>query len=80
MLLTYISLQNIILLFSLTHVMVEKVLFLGQIFEMLMDLHVLRPPKSENHIFNGWSARLFVSVCVLVCLLSALLKKKYIYI
>ena len=44
--------------------MADKVLFLGQIFEMeiLMDLHVLRSPESENHIFSGWS----VSVCVCV--------------
>ena len=35
-----------------TH-MVEKVLFLSQIFEkdILMDLHVLRSRESENHIF-----------------------------
>ena len=33
-------------LLFLTHVMFEKVLFLGQIFEMeiLMDLHAMRPP------------------------------------
>ena len=42
--------------------MIEKVLFLGQIFEMkiLLDLHVLRAPESKNHIFSGWS----VCVCV----------------
>ena len=44
--------------------MVKKVLFVGQIFEIeiLVDLHFLRTPESENHIFRGWS------VCV--CLLS----------
>ena len=32
----------------------EKVLLLGQIFEMeiLMDLHILRSPESEKHIFS----------------------------
>ena len=47
----------IYLLLSLTHVIVEKVLFSGKIFEIeiLMDLHVLRPPKSEKHIFSFWS-------------------------
>ena len=37
--------------------MVEKIPFLGQIFEMkiLMDLHFSRSPESENHIFSGWS-------------------------
>ena len=57
-----INLINYLLL-SLTHVMVEKVLFLGQIFELeiLMGLHVMRTPESKNHIFSGWS----------VCLLSA---------
>ena len=41
-------------LLSCTHVMVEKVLILGQIFEMeiLMDLHVLRSPVYENHVFS----------------------------
>ena len=45
--------------------MAEKVLFLGEIFEMeiLMDLHALISPESENHIFSIWSAR--------VCLVSA---------
>ena len=39
--------------------MPEKILFLGQIFEMeiLMDLHVLRPPESKIHIF--------ICVCVI---------------
>ena len=37
--------------------MVEKVLFLGQIFEVeiLMDLHVMRTPESKNYIFSAWS-------------------------
>ena len=41
----------------------EKNFFFGPIFDMdiLMDLHLLKSPKSENHIFNGWS------VCVRVC-------------
>ena len=36
---------------------VEKVLVLGQTFEMenLMDLDILRSPESKNHIFNIWS-------------------------
>ena len=38
-------------------------MFLGQIFEVeiLMVLHVLRSPESENHIFSIWS------VCMCVC-------------
>ena len=45
------------LLLSIASVMVEKTLFLGQTFEIeiLIDLHVLRPPESENHIFIGRS-------------------------
>ena len=37
--------------------MVEKILFFCQIFEseILMDLHVLRSPESENPVFSGWS-------------------------
>ena len=37
---------------------------LGWNFEMqtLMDIHVLRSPESENHIFSVWS------VCMCVCL------------
>ena len=36
--------------------MVEEALSLDQIFEMeiLMDLHALRPPESENQIYRGW--------------------------
>ena len=39
------------LLLSLT---VEEVLFLDQIFEVetLLNLHVLRFPETENHIFS----------------------------
>ena len=42
--------------FSYLH-MLEKILFLGQIFEMkiLMDLHVLGAPESESHIFSVWT-------------------------
>ena len=42
--------------------MVEQVLFWVQIYEteILMDLHVLRSPESENHIFRCCS----VCVCV----------------
>ena len=48
----------------------EKVLFLGQFsgMEILMDLHALKAPESENHIFRDW--------CVCVSLLSAYLKVK----
>ena len=44
--------------------MVEKGLFLSQIFkiEILKDLHVLRAPVFENHIFSGWYACVFVPV------------------
>ena len=36
--------------------MVEKILFLDQIFEMeiLMDLHILRSFKPENNIFSDY--------------------------
>ena len=35
---------------------VEKVLFKSQIcvMQILMDLHVLRSSKSENHTFDNW--------------------------
>ena len=48
---------------------VEKVMFWGQIFEMeiLMDLHVLRSPESEKHIFSVWSVCMCVCLCVCVC-------------
>ena len=63
----YLGTNKYDFLLFLTHVMVEKELFLGQIFELeiLMDSHVLRSPESENHIFSKWS------VCVCVCMLSA---------
>ena len=35
--------------------------------EILMDLHVLRSPKSENHIFSVQSGCMYVRVCVCVC-------------
>ena len=58
-----------IAIFTFSYLSVEKVVFLGQIFEMkaLMGLHVLRSSKSKNHIFSVWSECL--SVCM--CLLSA---------
>ena len=44
---------------------------LSQIFEVeiLMDLHVLKSPESENHIFSTWSVcmRVCVCACVYVC-------------
>ena len=48
--------------------MVQKALFLNQILEMeiLMDLHILRSPGSENHIFSVWSVCMHVCVCVTV--------------
>ena len=53
------------LLISPTHVIVEKVLFGDQIFEMgiLMDLYFMRSLQSENHIFSVWSFSLCVCVC-----------------
>ena len=49
-----VSELEVVILLSLTHVMVEKVLFLGQLFEMeiLMDLHAMRSSESENHVFS----------------------------
>ena len=32
-----------------------------------MDLHVLRSPESENHIFSVWSVCMCVSVCTCAC-------------
>ena len=60
--------KAIFFLLSLTKAMVEKVLFLGEIFEMeiLMDLHVMRSHESENPMFSIWFA----------CPLSASLKNK----
>ena len=43
---------------SLTHVVVEKVLFLDQI----SDLHIMRSSESENHIFS-----FIFLVCVCMC-------------
>ena len=42
-------------LFTKVLSLILKVLFSRQIFEMevLIDLHFLRSPSSENHIFNG---------------------------
>ena len=47
---------------------VEKVLLLGQIFEMeiFMDLLAFRSPEYKNHIFSGW----FVWVCVRMPVIS----------
>ena len=49
-----ISLLHHLFLHSLTYI--EKVLFEGQIFEMeiLMNLQVLWPIKSDNHIISSW--------------------------
>ena len=51
-------------LLSLTHVMVQKVLFLGQIFgvKILIILHVMMTHESEIHIFSVWSVCVCVSV------------------
>ena len=50
-------------LLSLTHVIVEKILFFGQIFEIeiLVDLHVMRTSEYEKHICSIW----FVCVSVI---------------
>ena len=44
---------------------VKKVLFWSQIFEMeiLMNLHLLKFSESENHFFSGWSLCMCVCVC-----------------
>ena len=71
--------QRLVFIFTFSYpYIVEKVLFLNQIFKMeiLMDLHVLRSPESENHIFSVWSVSLCVCVCACVCLLSAYLRNK----
>ena len=47
----------------LNHVMVEKVLFLGEIFEKeTLDLQVMRSPEFENHLSRVWSVS--VSICL----------------
>ena len=45
--------------------MVKEVLFLGQCLKMeiSIDLHVLRSPESENHIFSGLSVCMYACVC-----------------
>ena len=55
-------------LLSLTHVIVEKVLLLGQIFEkkILMDLQVMRSLESDNPIFRRFVC-VYVYLCVRVC-------------
>ena len=35
-----------------------------------MDLHVLRSPESENHIFSKWSDCMCVCLCVRVSVIS----------
>ena len=71
-----------IFLLSFTHVMVCKVKIIlgGQTFEMeiLMDLHVLRSPDSENHIFSKWSLCMCVCVCLCVCVSVINLTQKQI--
>ena len=64
----HIGLATFIFLLSLTLAMPEKVLFLGQIFEMeiLMDLHFMMSPESENNIFSVGS----VCMCVYVSVIS----------
>ena len=46
---------------------VAKVLLSGQIFKMEieMDLHVMRSPESENHIFSACSECLCICVSVI---------------
>ena len=59
--------KSVFTFLSLTCVMVEKVLFLREIFEaeILMDLHVMRTYEFENHIFSVWSLCLCVHVPVI---------------
>ena len=54
--------------FTLSYLyMIEKRLIFGQIFEMgiLMELHILRTPQSERHIFRGWYISLSLCACLL---------------
>ena len=46
--------------------MVEKILFLRQIFQMeiLTDLQVLMSSEPESNIFSYWSVCICISVCV----------------
>ena len=66
------------LFLSLTHLMIEKVLFLGQIFEMeiLVDLHDLSPVESENYILNVSSVCMCVCVSVCLCIFISIKKIK----
>ena len=54
----------------------EKVLFLVQIFEteILMDLHILRSPESEDHIFSGCAMRVSVCACSVILNSKRLIK------
>ena len=53
------------------------VLFRDQILEMgvMMDLHVLSIPESENHIFRDWSMCVSVSVYIHVSLCVFVIRK-----
>ena len=57
--------QRVYFLLSLIIYRIEKVLFSGRFFEIefSLDLHVLRSPESENHVFSGWSVCVSVCVC-----------------
>ena len=59
----YINKKELSFLISLTHVIVEKILFYGHIFEVeiWMNLHDIKSPKSENQILSVFS------VCMCAC-------------
>ena len=60
-----LSIRTLFLL-SLANMWQRKYYFGGQIFniEILIDLHVLRSPQSENYIFCVWSVCMCVCLCV----------------
>ena len=60
--------------FSYTY-MVEKVLYLSQIFEMesLTVLQIFKDSESENQIYSNWA----LSLCVCVSVISITQKKNY---
>ena len=53
----------------------------GQIFkiEILMDLHGMRTPESENHVFSIWSVCMYVLVSVINITQSKLQQKHQIW-
>ena len=52
------------ILLSPTDVKVRQYCFFGQVFEIevLMHLHVMRSPESENHVFRVYSVCVYIEM------------------